>query len=590
MSRRSPRLQFSEEERAAPELKQAIRNAERRMDRLEQAEAKIPKKTVKRKERVVDPKTGRVTARLYFGETDKPRPPSKLSHVIRDAPVLAASAQIHRQIREEEQDNVGVEAAHKTEEAAETALRAAETAHHSHQLKPYRAASQAEVAADKANLDALYQKAVRDEPEFSTNPYSRWQQKRAIKKEYAAAKARQGAAGTVDAAEITEKAAEKTARAGKRVRAFMGKHKKGLFIFGALLLMVAYLLNVMASCSVLTQGGVNGIGMSTYPSADADMLAAEARYCAMEAELQRTLDIYEDTHSYDEYHFDLDKIDHDPYVLISAITALMGGEWTIDQVGDILELLFENQYILTEEVTTETRYRTRTRVDRDGNEYEVEVPYIYYICTVTLENFNLSHVPVYVMSEDQLSMYAVYMATLGNRPDLFTDSVYIDRYFRGEYADYEIPPEALEDEQFAAMIREAEKYLGYPYVWGGSSPSTSFDCSGFVSWVINNCGVGWNVGRLGADGLRNFCTAVSPANARPGDLIFFQGTYDTTGASHVGIYVGNSTMIHCGDPIQYTSISSSYWQEHFFIVWQTSVALKTEESPAGYRASNQNLL
>ncbi|MGM9537885.1 MAG: C40 family peptidase [Candidatus Onthomonas sp.] len=533
------------------------------MDRLEQAEVKIPKKTVKRKERAVDPKTGRVTARLYFEETDKPRPPSKLSHVIRDAPALAAASQAHRQIREEEQENVGVEAAHKTEEAAETTVRVAETAHHSHQLKPYRAASQAEAAADKANLNALYQKAARDDPQFSTNPYSRWQQKRAIKKEYAAAKASQGTAGTVKASEITEKAVESAAQTGKRVKAFVGKHKKGFFIFGALLLMVAYLLNVMSSCSVLAQSGVNGIGMSTYPSADEDMLAAEAQYCAMEAELQRMLDTYEDTHSYDEYHFDLDEIGHDPYVLISAITALMGGEWTIDQVGDILELLFENQYILTEEVTTETRHRTETRVDSDGNEYEVDVPYTYSICTVTLENLNLSHVPVYVMSEEQLSMYAVYMSTLGNRPDLFTDSEYISLYINAEYADYDIPPEALEDEQFAAMIAEAEKYLGYPYVWGGSSPATSFDCSGFVSWVINNCGVGWNVGRLGASGLLSICTRVSPANAKPGDLIFFQGTYDTPGASHVGIYVGNSMMIHAGDPIQYTSISSSYWQEHF---------------------------
>ena len=239
-------------------------------------------------------------------------------------------------------------------------------------------------------------------------------------------------------------------------------------------------------------------------------------------------------------------------------------------------MLFEKQYILTETVTSETRYRTETRTgyytstDPETGEielipydYDVEVPYTYYICTVELENFNLSHVPVYIMSQEQLSMYAAYMGTLGNRPALFAGSGYVNRYYNTEYADYEIPPEALEDEQFAAMIAEAEKYLGYPYVWGGSSPSTSFDCSGFVSWVLNNCGVGWNVGRLGADSLRHICTAVSSANARPGDLIFFQGTYDTTGASHVGIYVGNGMMIHCGDPIQYASIYTSYWQSHF---------------------------
>ena len=248
----------------------------------------------------------------------------------------------------------------------------------------------------------------------------------------------------------------------------------------------------------------------------------------------------------------------------------------MDEVGGILNTLFEKQYILTETVTTETRYRTETRtgyytytnpetgtVTLIPYEYEVQVPYTYYICTVTLENFNLSHVPVYIMSQDQLSMYATYMGTLGNRPDLFGTSAYADMYYNTEYDIYEIPAEALADEQFASMIAEAEKYLGYPYVWGGSSPATSFDCSGFVSWVLNNCGAGWNVGRLGADSLRHICTTISSANAKPGDLIFFQGTYNTTGASHVGIYVGDGMMIHCGDPIQYASINTSYWQEHF---------------------------
>lgn len=276
------------------------------------------------------------------------------------------------------------------------------------------------------------------------------------------------------------------------------------------------------------------------------------------------------------YHYDLDDIEHDPYVLISTISALHGGEWTIGEVGGTIQMLFDKQYILTETVTTETRYRTETRTGTtsytdpetgetvtEEYEYEVQVPYTYYICNVTLENFNLSHVPVYIMSEEQLSMYATYMATLGNRPDLFPDSQYVGMYIDTEYEDYEIPTEALSDPRFAAMMEEAEKYLGYPYVWGGSSPSTSFDCSGFVSWVINNCGEGWSIGRLGAEGLRNTCSYVSPVNARPGDLIFFEGTYDTSGASHVGIYVGNNMMIHCGDPIQYASINTNYWQQHF---------------------------
>ena len=252
------------------------------------------------------------------------------------------------------------------------------------------------------------------------------------------------------------------------------------------------------------------------------------------------------------------------------ITALKGGEWTIDEIGGILETLFEKQYILTETVATETRYRTETHIgyytDENGNlqsyEYEAEVPYTYYICHVELENFNLSHVPVHIMSHDQLSVYAVYMSVLGNRPDLFPGSPYVNRYYHTQYEKYEIPPEALADEQFAAIIKEAEKYLGYPYVWGGSSPSTSFDCSGFVSWVINHSG--WDVGRLGAQGLCNICTPVPSANVKPGDLVFFTGTYDTPGVSHVGIYVGNNMMIHCGDPISYANLNSSYWQSHFY--------------------------
>ena len=301
-----------------------------------------------------------------------------------------------------------------------------------------------------------------------------------------------------------------------------------------------------------------------YPSEDSDMLAAEAQYCAMEAELQSKLDNYEATHDYDEYHFDLDEIGHDPYVLVSALTALKGGAWTLSEVQGELQMLFDKQYILTETVETEIRYRPETRYDEDGEPYTVQVPYEYTICTVTLENFDLSHVPVYVMSEDQLALYASYMATLGNRPDLFGDSDYVNRYYgNGSGGSYDIPPEALEDEAFAAIIKEAEKYLGFPYVWGGSSPATSFDCSGFVSYVYNNCGVGWSFGRLSAEGIRQICSYVSPADAKPGDLIFFEKTYNTAGASHIGIYVGNNTMLHCGDPIQYTSISSDYWQSHF---------------------------
>ena len=566
MGKRSPRLQFTKEERAASELKKVIQKADIKADKLEKAEAKIPKKTVKRKERVVDAE-GKVTTRLYFEEVDRKKPTSKLSHAAAAAPVSSALSAVHREIRQSEEDNVGVESAHRMEEVAEGGVRMIDSAHHAHKLKPYRNAAHAEAAADKANLRALNKQAQRQNPQFSSNPYPRWQQKRAIKKEYRAAKTGKKGASAAKTTQKTAKSAKKAAENTKKSAGFLRRHWKGALIVLALLLTAAFFLSVVSSCSVMVQGGVSVFGASTYPVEDADMLAAEAQYCALEEELQEYLDTYESTHDYDEYHYELDDIEHDPYVLISAITALHGGEWTIGEVGGTIQMLFDKQYILTEDVEVETRYRTETDTwtDAEGNTHTdtYEVPYDYYICTVKLENFNLSHVPVYIMSEEQLSMYATYMSTLGNRPDLFPDSSYVDSYINTEYEKYEIPAEALSDPQFAAMMEEAEKYLGYPYVWGGSSPSTSFDCSGFVSWVVNHCGVGWNIGRLGADGLRHTCSYVSPSSARPGDLIFFEGTYDTTGASHVGIYLGDNMMIHCGDPIQYADITSNYWQQHF---------------------------
>ena len=565
MSKRSPRLQFTDEERAAPELEKVIRKADKAADKLDKAEAKIPKKTVKRKERVVDG-DGKVTVRLHFEEVEK-KAPSKLAHSVTDAPLNVVLASAHREVRESEEDNVGVESAHKLEEAAEGGVRTLESAHRSHQLKPYRNAAHAEKVADKANLKALNKQAQRDNPQFSSNPYSRWQQKRAIKKEYMAAKAGKTGKTTAKTAETTAKTASKAAEGTKKTGQFIARHRKGVLVVLGIFLIVSFLLGVVSSCSVIVQSGVSGLAASSYSTSDADMQAAEAQYCALEAELQDYLDNYERTHDYDEYHYDLDDIEHDPYVLISSISALHGGEWTIGEVGGTIQMLFDKQYILTETVVVETRYRTETDTwtDEDGNTHTdtYEVPYDYYICHVSLENFNLSHVPVYIMSQDQLSMYATYMSTLGNRPDLFPDSAYVNRYYNTEYEDYEIPASALSDPQFAAMMKEAEKYLGFPYVWGGSSPATSFDCSGFVSYVINNCGVGWNVGRLGASGLLGICTRVSSSNVRPGDLVLFEGTYDTTGASHVGIYVGNNMMIHCGDPIQYADLSSSYWQQHF---------------------------
>lgn len=562
--KREPRLQFSDADLAEPKLEKPIKRVKKAEAKADKAQAKIPKKTVVKKERGFDPATGKVKTQLRFEEVDKKKPPSKLTHAVRDAPANFVLSQVHREVRQSEDENVGVEAAHKVEQAVESGGRLVQSAHRAHQLKPYRAAIRAEKKLERANIDALQKKAEIDSP--TSNPVSKWQQKQAIKKQYAAAKHNQAAQTTAKAAENTAKAAKKAAEKAEKAGKYVWEHRRGFAIAAAILLMLAFLLNGLSSCSVIMDGVGSGIAASTYPSQDADMLGAEAQYCEMEAELQRYLDTYESTHDYDEYHFDLDTIEHDPYVLISIITALHQGEWTLDEVQGTLQMLFDRQYILTEDVVVETRYRTETDTwtDADGNTHTdtYQVPYDYYICTVTLENFNLSHVPVYIMSEEQLGMYATYMATLGNRPDLFPGSGYIGKYVEGSYTDYDIPPEALDDEVFAAIIKEAEKYLGYPYVWGGSSPSTSFDCSGFVSWVINHSG--WDVGRLGAQGLCNICTSVSSDNAKPGDLVFFTGTYDTPGVSHVGIYVGNNMMIHCGDPISYANLNSSYWQSHFY--------------------------
>ena len=556
--KREPRLQFSDADLAEPKLEKPIKRVKKAEAKADKAQAKIPKKTVVKKERGFDPATGKVKTQLRFEEVDKKKPPSKLTHAVQDAPANLILSQVHREVRQSEDDNVGVEAAHKMEQTVESGGRLVQSAHRAHQLKPYRAAIRAEKKLERANLDALQKKAEIDSP--TSNPVSKWQQKQAIKKQYAAAKHNQAAQTTAKAAENTAKAAKKAAEKAEKAGNYVWEHRRGFAIAAAILLMLAFLLNGLSSCSVIMDGVGSGIAASTYPSQDADMLGAEAQYCEMEAELQRYLDTYESTHDYDEYHFDLDTIEHDLYVLISMITALHQGEWTLDEVQGTLQMLFGRQYILTEDVVVEVRYRTVTRTDSEGNDYDVEVPYNYYICYVTLENFNLSHVPVYMMSEEQLSMYALYMSTLGNRPDLFPSSGYIGKYITNRPPEHEVPESYLDDETFAAILKEAEKYLGFPYVWGGSSPSTSFDCSGFVSYVYNQCG--WDFGRLGAQGLYNICSRTS--SPRPGDLVFFVGTYDTAGVSHVGIYVGDGWMLHCGDPISYANLNSSYWQSHLY--------------------------
>ena len=543
---KEPRLHFTEEERGNSSLEKPIRKAEKAAKRAERAQEKIPKRKIRKT--IVEPDTGKVSSKLVLEE--KKKPPSKLTYGIQDTPGKIITGKAHKEIRESEQDNVGVESAHKSEEMLETGGRLLREGYRSHKLKPYRKAAQAERRLEKANLQVLYQKAYQDNPALSSNPLSRWQQRQAIKKQYIAAKRTRQTAGTAaKGVGKTAKSAGNVAGRTGQAADFVRKHKKGALLLLALFLLVCVLMSMVSSCSMMASSIGSVVSGSTYPSKDEALLGAEDAYAAMEAELQSYLDNYERTHSYDEYHFDLDEIKHDPYVLMSLLTAYYQKEWTLSDVEGLLDTLFDRQYILTEEVEVETRYDSE------------DDPYDYYICYVTLENFDLSHLPVYFLSEEQLSLYAMYMQTLGNRPDLFPQSEYPNASGREEYLDYDVPPEALEDETFAAMLAEAKKYLGMPYVCGGSSPATSFDCSGFISWVLNHSG--WNVGRMTANGLFNYCTPVSSTNAKPGDLIFFQGTYDTAGASHVGLYVGGGMMIHCGDPISYANINTSYWQSHY---------------------------
>lgn len=519
------------------ELQGAIRKSDKAADRLDAAKAAVPSK-----------------------------PPSPQHTNPLSRPIQEAGAAIHGKVREVEQENSGVQSGHLGERGIEKAVgygnRRVQNWRAERKLKPWQDAAKAEQAAVKANADFYYRKAVAENPQLASNPVSRLWQKRKLQKQYAAAYRAAGkTAQAGKTAEATAKAAKKTAQESKRTVLFVKRHWKGALIVGGIGLLLVMLLGSLQSCSSMFGGGVSNIMASSYLSEDADMLAAEEAYCAKEDELREYLDTYEATHDYDEYHFDLDEIEHDPYVLISILSALHEGVFTIDQVQGDLQTLFDKQYILTETVTTETRYRTETRTDSEGNPYTVRVPYTWTICTVTLENFDLSHVPVYMMGEEQLSLYATYMSTLGNRPDLFPSSGYVNKYIENPPTAWEIPSEYLTDERFNTLITEAEKYLGYPYVWGGSSPSTSFDCSGFVSYVLTNSGL-CNTGRLGAQGLYNISTPVS--DPQPGDLVFFVGTYDTSGVSHVGIYVGDGMMLHCGDPIQYSNLNTSYWQSHFY--------------------------
>ena len=527
--------------------------------RMESEQEKISKSKLRMETR--EDKLNRARKKLEGKKPPKPRGPVRR---VLGAAGWSAHGFVHGKVYEVEHENVGTEGAHRSELLGEAVGRAAvHTVKKRIREHPARAVHKAEAQYIKARADYQFRMAAQENPELAKNAVTRYWHKQKLKKQYAK-QARQAAKQTAkQGAKAARKTAAATEKLAERAVAFVKRHPVGALIALACVVLVLSLQSCASSLITLGNAAAGAVGATTYPAQDGDMLGAEAAYCSLEAELQHYLDTYESTHDYDEYHFDLDAIEHDPYVLVSILSAWHEGEWTLADVQPTLQMLFDRQYTLTENVVKERRYyiETDTWTDEDGNTHtdSYRVYYDYFICYVTLDNFNLSHLPIYIMGEEKVSRYSLYMATLGNRPDLFPGSSYVGKYTNPPEG-YEVPGEYLDDETFAAMLSEAEKYLGYPYVWGGSSPATSFDCSGFVSWVVNHSG--WNVGRLGAQGLYNICTRTS--SPRPGDLVFFKGTYDTPGVSHCGIYVGDGMMIHCGDPIQYANLNSSYWQAHFY--------------------------
>ena len=498
------------------------------------------------------------------------KPPGAVKGLSRAASGEAAY-QLHRKIREVERENVGVEAAHETEIlGGRTGRSAVRHVKSRIRTRPARRVKNAERKDIKANADLRFREMAKENPELNKNAVKRQLHKKRIQKQF-----------QKQAQEAAKKGAKKagketvslTAKAGRAAVDFIKKNPKAIALVAAGLLLIV----VIQSCTAMTLslfGGMGGgvVGGTTYLAVDADILAAEAAYTGLETDLQYRLDNYATLNpGYDEYHISYDAIGHDPYVLISILSAFHDGAWTFADVQPLLAVLFNRQYILTETVTVEVRYYTEYSSYTDPETGETtedsyEVPYDYYICTVTLENFNLSHLPIHIMSETQLSRYALYMTTLGNRPDIFPVHLYPGASTYLTYETYDIPAAYLDaDPVFAAMIAEANKYLGCAYVWGGYCPATSFDCSGYVSWVLNSSG--WDVGRLGAQGLYGICAPVSSADARPGDLVFFVGTYaapDPSAPTHVGIYVGDGMMVHAGNPIGYVSINTAYWQSHFY--------------------------
>lgn len=571
--KQTTRLQFSEAERSDPELAKYVKKSEKAADKLEAAREKIPKQKRIKAAREFDEATGRAKTRLYFEKTDKP-PNGKLHHNPADRPVREIRNYVHGKVSEVEKDNSGVEGAHKSEKLAERAggyaSRKLKEGCRSHKLKPYRQAAKAEAASQKADTNYLYHKTLKENPELASNPLSRFHQKQQIKRQYAkdlrtAQKAGATAGKTAGAAKNTRKAAQKAGEATKKTTDFIARHWKAILTVGVFLLLIVMIFTGLSSCAAVIQGGVTSIVGTSYTAEDEAIREVEADYKELESELREEIaDIETDYPDYDEYQYHLDEIGHNPFALASFLTAKLY-DYTREEAQAEIQALFEKQYTLTLREEIQTRYRTETTTDPETGETTTEeVPYDYYILHVTLTNKNIETLAGELLTPEQKEMFDIYMETKGNKPDVFGEDYATGTPGSGEYTDYEIPPEALSDERFAAMIAEAEKYLGYPYVWGGSSPSTSFDCSGFVCWVINHSGVG-SVGRTTAQGIFNHTTPIAPSEAKPGDIIFFTGTYDSGSAvSHVGIYAGNGMMIHCGNPISYASVNTPYWQSHFY--------------------------
>ena len=537
----------------------------RRQIRHEADLAKMRSKKLKSEQEVKAKKNAAASGK----KGGKPKKPGNLA-------ADALSAKAHQSVRNADQDNnSGVEAAHFTEGSAEGAARAGSRFQYGRKLRQYKKLERLEKKADKDAVDSIFAERMKSDPQAGSNLFSRWRQKQAIKKEYAAAKA--GAAAAENTAAGTAKAAQGTASITEKAFQFVQSHSHIIIGIAAVGLLVLVIAGSVSSCSVLINGGGNVVLGTSYTAEDEDLKGVETDYTKLEDKLRKQIDRIETDHpGYDEYRYNLAEIGHNPYELASLLTVEFEN-YTRSQVQARLQSIFDAQYELKLEEKVEIRTRKETRVGYSYNPitgtghtytYQVTVQYEYKILNVTLLNRGVDYVARNSgLTDDQLQRYEVTLECRGNRDDLFAGIAFATpdgAGSSGEYQDYDIPGEALTDEKFRKMITEAEKYLGYPYVWGGSSPSTSFDCSGFVSWVINHCGNGWNVGRQTANGLMGKCDIIPKSEAKPGDLIFFQKTYNTSGASHVGIYVGNGMMIHCGSPISYASIETSYWRQHYY--------------------------